>query len=91
MKEIDLKKSPGLDLITGKIPRELSVKCYKLITFVSILGINHFPSTWKVAQIIVILVFEKLIIDEKKIIPKHGTIERVHRLVNYLNATFSSS
>jgi hypothetical protein len=31
MKEINIKKAPGFDLISGKVLQELSEKCYKLI------------------------------------------------------------
>lgn len=57
LKEINIKKAPGFDLITGKILHELSEKCYKFITFIfnAILRINYFPRSWKVAQIIMIL------------------------------------
>jgi hypothetical protein len=57
MKEINIKKAPGFDLISGKVLQELSEKCYKLITFIfnAILRTNYFPSIWKVAQIIMIL------------------------------------
>jgi hypothetical protein len=57
MKEINIKKAPGFDLISGKVLQELPEKCYKLITFIfnAILRTNYFPSTWKVAQIITIL------------------------------------
>jgi hypothetical protein len=34
MKEIDIKKAPGFDLVSGKILQELSEKCYKIITFI---------------------------------------------------------
>jgi hypothetical protein len=34
MKEIDIKKAPAFDLVSGKILQELSEKCYKIITFI---------------------------------------------------------
>lgn len=54
--EIDIKKAPGFDLITGKVLQELSPKCLKLITciFNAVFRINYFPATWKIAQIIMI-------------------------------------
>lgn len=54
--EINIKKAPGFDLITGKILQELSEKCFKLITFIfnAMLRVSYFPCTWKVAQIIMI-------------------------------------
>lgn len=57
LKEINIKKAPGFDLITGKVLRELSAKCIKLITFIynAILQASYFPHLWKVAQIVMIL------------------------------------
>lgn len=54
--EINPKKAPGFDLITGRILHELSTKCLKLLTMIynAILRINYFPAQWKVAQIIMI-------------------------------------
>jgi hypothetical protein len=42
MEDINIKKAPGFDLISGK---ELSEKCYKLITFIfnAILKIKLLP------------------------------------------------
>lgn len=50
------KKSPGVDLITGKILQELPENGYKLITFIynAILRERYFPSQWKVSEIIMI-------------------------------------
>jgi hypothetical protein len=31
MTEIDIKKAPGFDLVSGKIQRELFEKCYKIL------------------------------------------------------------
>jgi hypothetical protein len=31
MKEIDIKKAPGFDLVSGKILQELFEKCYKIL------------------------------------------------------------
>jgi hypothetical protein len=31
MKEIDIKKAPGCDLVSGKILQELFEKCYKIL------------------------------------------------------------
>lgn len=44
--EINIKKRPGFDLITGKVLLELSAKFLKLITciFNAILQINYIPS-----------------------------------------------
>lgn len=54
--EINAKKAPGFDLITGKILKELPDVCLKLITmlFNAIIRLSYFPSQWKVAQIIMI-------------------------------------
>ena len=42
------KKAPGYDLITGKILKELSTKCFKFITFIfnAVLRLNYFPVQW---------------------------------------------
>jgi hypothetical protein len=52
-----IKKSPGYDLITGKILKELSTIGTKYLTqlFNAILILNYFLTQWKVAQIILIL------------------------------------
>lgn len=54
--EINPKKSPGFDLITGKILQELPEKAVKFIVllFNAILRIGFFPDQWKVAKVILI-------------------------------------
>jgi len=54
-KSINPKKSPGFDLITGKMIRELPQKGIQMFTFISnaILRTGYFPKQWKIAQIIV--------------------------------------
>lgn len=54
--DLNPKKSPGYDLITGKVLKELSEKTIQLITFIynTILRLEYFPAQWKVAQIILI-------------------------------------
>lgn len=56
MKNINPKKAPGFDLITGKMIRELPQKGIKLFTFISnaIMRTGYFPKKWKIAQIILI-------------------------------------
>jgi hypothetical protein len=51
------KKSPGYDLITGKILKEPPIVGIKYLTqlFNAVLLLNYFPFQWKVAQIILIL------------------------------------
>jgi hypothetical protein len=51
------KKSPGYDLITGQILKELPIIGTKYLTqlFNAILFLDYFPTQWKVAQIILIL------------------------------------
>jgi hypothetical protein len=51
------KKSPGYDLITGKILKELLPFGIKFLAhlFNAILLLNYFPSQWKVAYIILLL------------------------------------
>jgi hypothetical protein len=51
------KKSPGYDLMTGKILKELSPFCIQYLTqlFNAILLHGYFPAQWKLAQIILIL------------------------------------
>jgi hypothetical protein len=54
---INLKKSSGYDLITGKILKELPIFGIKYLTqlFNAVLLKGYFPAQWKVAQIILIL------------------------------------
>jgi hypothetical protein len=51
------KKDPQADLNTGQILKELPIIGMKYLTqlFNAILLLNHFPTQWKVAQIILIL------------------------------------
>lgn len=53
---LNLKKSAGYDLISGKVLRELPKHAGKLITAIynAIIRTGHFPSQWKVAQIILV-------------------------------------
>lgn len=53
---INPNKSPGYDLITGKVLQELSLTVIEFITslFNAILRCNHFPGQWKIDQIIAI-------------------------------------
>jgi hypothetical protein len=53
---LNQKKAPGYDLITGKVLKELSEKRMKKLTilFNAILRTGIFPDQWKVAQIILI-------------------------------------
>lgn len=55
--ELNPKKAPGYDLITGRILKELPRKAIVFLTmlFNAVLRTEYFPSQWKVAQIIVIL------------------------------------
>lgn len=122
------KKSPGFDLISGKILQSLPPSAIKIITlfFNAILRLEYFPMLWKVAQIkminkpgknenevtsyrpisllpIISKLFEKAllqrlhpIINQSNIIPshqfgfreQHGTVEQVHRVVNYVHNSF---
>lgn len=54
--DINPKKAPGYDLITGKILQEITTKCLKAILqiFNAVIRINHFPNHWKIAQIVMI-------------------------------------
>ena len=54
--DINPNKTPGYDLITGRILKELPDKCVRLITFLfnSIFRLSYFPDLWKVAEIIMI-------------------------------------
>lgn len=55
-KNLNPKKSPGYDLITGRVLQELTPLAIRLITllFNAVLRLNYFPDQWKVAQIILI-------------------------------------
>ncbi|GAB0089775.1 hypothetical protein DMENIID0001_043810 [Sergentomyia squamirostris] len=50
-------KTPGYDLITGKVLRELSPKCLTLLRYIynAVLRLQYFPNQWKVSEIILIL------------------------------------
>jgi hypothetical protein len=54
---LNAKKSPGYDLITGKILKELPLKGLLLLTAIlnAILRIEYFPVDWKRALVVVIL------------------------------------
>jgi hypothetical protein len=53
---LNAKKSPGYDLITGKILKELPLKGLLLLTaiFNAVLRIDHFPVAWKKALVVVV-------------------------------------
>ncbi|PNF19341.1 putative RNA-directed DNA polymerase from transposon X-element [Cryptotermes secundus] len=55
-KEINPKKAPGFDLITGKILEELPEKCIQKIThiFNAVLRVEYYPIQWKISQIIML-------------------------------------
>ncbi|CAK9829625.1 Probable RNA-directed DNA polymerase from transposon X-element [Anthophora retusa] len=50
-------KSPGFDLIGGKILKELPPKVIRLLTIIfnAVLRIKFFPTSWKIAQVIMLL------------------------------------
>lgn len=54
--DLNGKKAPGYDLITGTVLKELPRKGIVLLTviFNAILRLEYFPSQWKVSQIVVI-------------------------------------
>jgi hypothetical protein len=56
-KNLNSKKSPGYDLITGKILQELPVVVIQYLTqiFNAVMLTGHLQAQWKVAQIILIL------------------------------------
>ncbi|GAB0086261.1 hypothetical protein DMENIID0001_002800 [Sergentomyia squamirostris] len=56
MDEINTKKAPGWDLITGRILRELSAKCCfrLLMIFNATLKLGYYPLQWKVAQVVMV-------------------------------------
>lgn len=53
---LNKKKSPGYDLIDGHVISKLPHKCVVFLTLIfnSIIRLNHFPSQWKCAEIIMI-------------------------------------
>ena len=55
-KEINPKKAPGFDLITGKILEELPEKCIQKLThiFNAVLRVEYYPLQWKISQIIML-------------------------------------
>lgn len=54
---INPKKAPGYDLITGQIIQELPESGYVFLTqlFNAVMSLSYFPSQWKVAEITLIL------------------------------------
>lgn len=56
IKELNPNKAPGHDLITGKLIKELPIRAKYVIQqlFNAILKTSHYPSTWKLAKIIMI-------------------------------------
>lgn len=55
--DLNVKKSPGYDMITGKVIKELPDKAVRIMTFIfnACLRVQYFPAQWKVAQIILLL------------------------------------
>lgn len=55
-KDLNAKKAPEYDLITGKILKELPAKALRFLTIIynAVLRINYYPSQWKVAQTILL-------------------------------------
>lgn len=53
---INPKKSPGCDLITGAILKELPDKSFRLLTLIfnAMLRLEYFPNKWKIAEIILV-------------------------------------
>ena len=56
LKSLQNKKSPGYDNISGKLIKELSPKGIRFLAILinAVFRLCHFPSQWKVAQIILI-------------------------------------
>jgi len=56
IKSSPLKKTPGIDLITSEVARELSKKALMHLTHIlnSILRLSYFPLQWKILLIILI-------------------------------------
>ena len=54
---LNTKKSPGYDLITAKVLKELPTIGIKFISYIfnAVLRLHHFPVQWKIAQVILIL------------------------------------
>jgi hypothetical protein len=57
VKKLNPRKSPGYDLMMGKILQELPVVGIQYLTllFNAVMLTGHFPAQWKVSQIILIL------------------------------------
>ena len=55
-KDLNVKKAPGYDMITGKMLKELPEKALRLLTIIynAILRLSYYPAQWKVAQIILL-------------------------------------
>lgn len=48
-KNLNAKKAPGYDIITGKILKELPEKALRLLTiiFIAVIRLNYYPVQWK--------------------------------------------
>ncbi|XP_050497173.1 LINE-1 retrotransposable element ORF2 protein isoform X2 [Diabrotica virgifera virgifera] len=56
VKNLDIKKAPGYDLISGKICKNLPEEGLRLVVYIfnAIIKLGYFPFQWKMAQIILI-------------------------------------
>lgn len=54
--KIKMKKAPGYDLVTGELLKQLPIRAMIKLTnvFNAMIRLKHFPSLWKVAEIIMI-------------------------------------
>ncbi|KAI4474640.1 hypothetical protein M0804_014746 [Polistes exclamans] len=54
--QIKSRKAPGYDLINGRILKELPPKAIRMLTIIynAALRVHYFPSTWKLAEIIML-------------------------------------
>jgi len=54
--EVNSKKAPGYELISGKVIKQLPPKALQLIRIIfnTIVRLEQFPSQWKISQIILI-------------------------------------
>lgn len=53
---LNSKKAPGFDLITGEILKELPRKGFVMLTYIinAVFRLKHVPSSWKVAEVIML-------------------------------------
>ena len=90
--KLNLKKSPGYDLITGKVLMELPDKCVLFITIVFNAILSLLPILSKVLEKLILKRLQ-LTLQQNALIPNHqfgfrrhhATVEQIHRVVSQVS------